>query len=165
MQRAKTQRRRAPPTPANDLPGSPFMGDTVVKSTEDSLDALFDAETTATFHQSWQKLNRGSRLDRLRKFVHSYPNLSPAERASLLTAVLQAFEMRLLNTKIAVEYNPTTATIDSIRGLRERTALSGLKTFRIDSPVQRATQKRKLTTTSEADAKSDPAIQPAEQPQ
>lgn len=119
------------------------MGDTVVKSTEDTLDALFSAETTATFHQPWQKLDRGSRLDRLRKFVQAYPDLSPAERASLLTAILQAFELRQLNTKVAVEYNPITASIDAIRGLRERIAPSGLKTFRIDNATIRSTQKRK----------------------
>lgn len=143
MQRSKTQRRRGPLTPTNETPPGPFMGDTVVKSTEDTLDALFNAETTATFHQPWQKLDRGSRLDRLRKFVQAYPDLSPAERASLLTAILQAFELRQLNTKVAVEYNPTTASIDAIRGLRERIAPSGLKTFRIDNATIRSTQKRK----------------------
>ena len=148
MQRSKTQRRRGPLTPTNEAPPGPFMGDTVVKTTEDTLDALFSAETTATFHQPWQKLDRGSRLDRLRKFVQSYPDLSMAERASLLTAILQAFELRQLNTKVAVEYNPITASIESIKGLRERIALSGLKTFRIDNATVRSTQKRKTVGTS-----------------
>lgn len=143
MQRNKTQRRRAPPTPTPDVAG-PFQGDNVAKATEDSLEALFAAETTNTFQQTWQKLDRGSRLDRLRKFVQSYNSeqLSPAERASLLTAVLQAFELRQLNTKLAVEYDPVTATVISIRGLRERTAPSGLRTFRIESVAARTTQKQ-----------------------
>jgi len=148
MQRSKTQRRRGPSTPTNDSPPGPFMGDTVVKTTEDTLDALFNAETTATFHQPWQKLDRGARLDRLRKFVQAYPGLSPAERASLLTAVLQAFELRQLNTKVAVEYDPIAANIDSIRGLRERIAPSGFKTFRIDNATIRSTQKRKSVSTN-----------------
>jgi len=138
QQRNKTQRRRMPSTPAQELT-SPFATDSAVKATEDSLDALFAAETTNTFQQTWQKMDRGSRLDRLRKFVHSYPDLTPAERASLLTAVLQAFELRQLNTKVAVEYDPVTATILSIRGLRERTNPSGLRTFRIDTTVCRPT--------------------------
>jgi hypothetical protein len=146
MQRNKTQRRRVAPTPTPDVAG-PFQGDTVVKATEDSLDALFAAETTNTFQQPWQKLDRGSRLDRLRKFVQAYNppvgnQLSPAERASLLTAILQAFELRQLNTKLAVEYDAPTATITSIRGLRERTAPSGLRTFRIESIAARTTQKQ-----------------------
>jgi hypothetical protein len=128
------------------------MGDTVVKTTEDTLDALFHAETTATFHQPWQKLDRGSRLDRLRKYVQAYPDLSPAERASLLTAILQAFELRQLNTKVAVEYDPITASIETIRGLRERISPSGLKTFRIENATVRATQKRKTA--------SNPNLQP-----
>jgi len=149
MQRNKTQRRRVPPTPApiSEAQG-PFMGDNVVKATEDSLDALFAAETTNTFQQTWQKLDRGSRLDRLRKFVQGYspgPILTPAERASLLTAVLQAFELRQLNTKLAVEYDPVTASILSIRGLRERTAVSGLRTFRIEATANRTTQKQRKT--------------------
>ena len=146
MQRNKTQRRRVAPTPApvSEATIGPFMGDNVVKATEDSLDAFFAAETTTTFQQTWQKLDRGSRLDRLRKFVQNYnPTLTPAERASLLTAVLQAFELRQLNTKVAVEYDPITATILSIRGLRERTTLSGLRTFRIDSTANRTTQKQR----------------------
>ena len=119
------------------------------------MDALFAAETTNTFQQTWQKLDRGSRLDRLRKFVQGYnpadaSQLSPAERASLLTAVLQAFELRQLNTKLAVEYDPITATVLSVRGLRERTAPSGLRTFRIETVAARTTQKqtRKSATSS-----------------
>lgn len=153
MQRNKTQRRRVAPTPTPDVAG-PFQGDNVAKATEDSLDALFAAETTNTFQQTWQKLDRGSRLDRLRKFVQTYnpggQELSPAERASLLTAVLQAFELRQLNTKLAVEYDPVTTTVLSIRGLRERTAPSGLRTFRIETVANRTTQKQKkgLNTTA-----------------
>jgi len=148
MQRNKTQRRRVAATPSPDVPAGPFMGDNVVKATEDSLDALFAAETTTTFQQTWQKLDRGSRLDRLRKFVQSYSPpapLSPAERASLLTAVLQAFELRQLNTKLAVEYDPVSATVSSVRGLRERTAPSGLRTFRIEAVANRTTQKQRVT--------------------
>jgi len=134
------------PTPTPDVAG-PFQGDNVAKATEDSLDALMAAETTNTFQQTWQKLDRGSRLDRLRKFVQNFnpqgpPPLSPAERASLLTAILGAFELRQLNTKLAVEYEPTTATILSIRGLRERTAPSGLRTYRIESPTSRTTTQK-----------------------
>jgi len=146
MQRAKTLRRKVAPTPNAELAaGSSFGGDTVVKATEDTLDALFAAETEATFKQPWQKLDKGSRLDRLRKFVHTYTDVSPAERASLLTAILQAFELRLLNSKLAVEYDPDTATITSVRGLRDRTnSITGLKTFRIDNTVAvRTTLKRK----------------------
>ncbi len=152
-----------PSTPAPDVPLGPFMGDNVARATENSLEELFAAESLATFQQPWQKLDRGSRLDRLRKFVTAYPNisakpdctnqqiesigpnLSPAERASLLTAVLQAFELRQLNTKVAVEYDAATATVLSIRGLKERTTTSGLKTFRIDNapPATRTTQKQR----------------------
>ncbi len=136
------------------------MGDNIAKATENSLDALFAAESAANFNQPWQKLDRGSRLDRLRKFVTGYPNISakpdctnqqiesvgpnltPAERASLLTAVLQAFELRQLNTKVAVEYDPVNAAVLSIRGLKERTTTSGLRTFRIDTTTVRTTQKQ-----------------------
>ena len=146
MQRAKTQRKRQPSTPAASAADSSFVGVDVLKATEDSLDALLAAETTATFHQSWTKLDRGSRLDRLRKFVQSYPVLTPAERASLLSAVLAAFELRQLNTKVAVEYDPVSAAVLSIRGLRERVAPSGLRTFRIDTTAAaRTTHKRKAT--------------------
>ena len=127
----------------------------MAKATEDSLDALMAAETTNTFQQTWQKLDRGSRLDRLRKFVQTYnPStqpLSPAERASLLTAVLAAFELRQLNTKLAVEYEPTTATILNIRGLRERTAPSGLRTYRIEAVAARTTTQKQRIPKVKAD--------------
>ena len=144
QQKNKTMRRRVAPTPTPDVAG-PFQGDNVAKATEDSLEALFAAETSSNFQQTWQKLDRGSRLDRLRKYVQTYPSdpaLTPAERASLLTAVLQAFELRQLNTKLAVEYDPVTATITAVRGLRERIH-SGLRTFRIEAVAARSTQKRK----------------------
>lgn len=147
MQRAKTQRKRGPATPGATAGDSSFAGDTVVKATEDSLDALFAAETTATFQQTWQKLDRGSRLDRLRRYVQNYPTLTPAERASLLSAVLQAFEAKQLNTKLAVEYDPATATVLSVRGLKERITPAGLRVFRIDtSSATRTTQKQKKVT-------------------
>jgi hypothetical protein len=163
MQRNKTHRRRVPATPTPDVAG-PFQGDTVAKSTEDSLDALFAAETTNTFQQTWQKLDRGSRLDRLRKFVHGYQPpaekaLSPAERAALLTAVLQAFELRQLNTKLAVEYDPITATVLSIRGLRLVQQLSGLRTFRIDTVVARSTTQKQRK--SKADESQGPVLNEA----
>jgi hypothetical protein len=146
--RNKTQRRRFPQTPSHDVAG-PFGGDNVVKATEDSLDALFAAETTNNFQQPWQKLDRGSRLDRLRKFVQTYnpappaPALTPAERASLLTAVLQAYELRQLNSKLVVEYDPATAAVLSIRGLRDRTnPTTGLRTFRIEAVPARATTQK-----------------------
>jgi hypothetical protein len=155
MQRNKTQRRRQIPTPTPDIPVGPFLSDNVAKATEDSLEALFAAETTNTFQQTWQKMDRGSRLDRLRKFVQTYnpaspaTPLTPAERASLLTAVLQAFELRQLNTKLAVEYDGPSATVTSIRGLRERTAPSGLRTFRIEPVVSRATTQKHRKATSQ----------------
>lgn len=149
MQRAKTQRKRAPPTAGATAPDSTFTSDTVCKATEDSLDAFFACESAATFNQPWQKLDRGSRLDRLRKFVTAYPgSLSAAERAALLSTVLKAFELRQLNTKVAVEYDPASATITAIRGLRERITPSGLRTYRIDPPTTaraRTTIKRKAT--------------------
>jgi hypothetical protein len=164
MQRAKTQRKRVPSTPALVTGDTAFTGETVLKATDDSLDALFAAESEATFHQAWAKLDRGSRLDRLRKFVQAYtspaPALTPAERASLLSAVLAAFELRQLNTKVAVEYDPATATIQSIRGLRERVAPSGLRTFRIDpTAAARTTHKASRApkaTTAETSKETPP---------
>jgi len=171
MQRNKTQRRRIAPTPPSDVAG-PFQGDNVAKATEDSLDALMAAETTNTFQQTWQKLDRGSRLDRLRKFVQAFnpaagQPLSPAERASLLTAILGAFELRQLNTKLAVEYEPTTATILSIRGLRERTAPSGLRTYRIETVASRTTtQKQRISKGKEVkEAKADLNVPPTSEQQ
>jgi hypothetical protein len=146
MQRNKTQRRKGAATPATDMPTGSFASDSVAKATEDSLDALFAAEATNTFQQPWQRLDKGARLDRLRKYVQGYPELTPAERASLLTAVLQAFELRQLNTKLAVEYDPVAATVLSIRGLRERTLPSGLRTFRIETVTTRTTQKQRKVT-------------------
>jgi hypothetical protein len=154
--RAKTHRRRGPSTPAIDTPG-PFVSDSVAKSTEDSLDALFAAESAANFNQPWQKLDRGSRLDRLRRFVQTYPDLSPAERASLLSAILSAFEARQLNTKASVDYDPATATVTGVRGLKDRVSSStGLRIFRIDPTAvaaaaaasTRTTHKRKVATTA-----------------
>jgi len=139
MNRNKTQRKRIS-TPAPEVPLGPFVGDNVAKATEDSLDAFLAADQI-TFNQPWQKLDRGARLDRLRKFVQTYPDLSPAEATSLLAAILQAYETKQLNTKLAVDYDPVAAKIVGIRGLKERVGLSGLRTFRIEMAV-RATVRR-----------------------
>ena len=164
MQRNKTQRRRTGPptsTPPSGEPTDPFHSDSVAKNTEDSLDALFAAESHSTFHQPWQKLDRGARLDRLRKFAQTYnpvpatdattDTLSASERSSLLTAILQAFELRQLNSKAAVDYNPTAAAVISIRGLRLRVAPSGLRTFRIIPPESGAATTVRAPKRSKAD--------------
>jgi len=144
MQRNKTQRKRIT-TPTPVVPLGPFMGDNVVKATEDSLDAFLSADQ-ATFNQPWQKLDRGARLDRLRKYVQSYPDLTPAEAASLLAAVLQAYETKQLNTKLAIDYDPVNARVTAIRGLKERVGLSGLRTFRIESTVRATIRRTKVPT-------------------
>lgn len=168
MQRAKTQRKRVPSTPALVTGDTAFTGETVLKATDDSLEALFAAESEATFHQPWAKLDRGSRLDRLRKFVQAYtssspPSLTPAERASLLSAVLAAFELRQLNTKVAVEYDPATATVQSIRGLRERVAPSGLRTFRIDPTTTTRTTHKATRAPKAAIAESSKETPPTDE--
>jgi hypothetical protein len=171
MQRSKTQRKRgAPAMPAAGGAGTdtPFTCDSVVKATEDSLDAFFACESAANFNQPWQKLDRGSRLDRLRKFVTMYPgSLTAAERAALLSTVLKAFELRQLNTKVAVEYDPTTAIITAIRGLRERITVSGLRTYRIDTSATaaaraRTTIKRKTISSTEAPTLTSSAVDDTE---
>ena len=156
----KTQRRRAPATPVPEVPG-PYVSDNVAKATEDSLDALFAAESAVNFQQPWQKLDRGSRLDRLRKFVQSRTDLSLAERASLLTAVLQAYELKQLNSKVAVDYDAVNAVVLNIRGLRERTNANGLRTFRIEpvSSTSRTTQKQRKTTQPNLNGASVDSVQ------
>jgi hypothetical protein len=139
MNRNKTQRKK-PSTPAPEGAVGPFQGDNAAKATEDSLNA-FLAEDERMFYQPWQKLDRGARLDRLRKFVQQYPGLGEAEAASLLSVVLQAYEKKQLNTKLAVEYDPVNAKVLGIRGLKERVGLHGIRTFRIEAAV-RATIKR-----------------------
>jgi len=157
MQRNKTQRKRAPPTPTPETPG-PFVSDNVAKTTEDSLDAFLFADQV-TFNQPWQRLDRGARLDRLRKFVQAYPNLTQAETASLLAAILQAFETRQLNTKLAVDYDPLTAKIIAIRGLKDRVGLSGLKTFRIDGATMRSTIRRSKSTPTQKNDTPPPDLE------
>jgi hypothetical protein len=166
MQRAKTLRKKtAPAAPAAGGAGSDAFGgsDSIVKATEDSLEAFFACESAANFNQPWQKLDRGSRLDRLRKFVAVYPgSLTAAERAALLSTVLKAFELRQLNTKVAVEYDPAAAIITAIRGLRERTTVSGLRTYRIDPPAAartRTTIKRKSTDAAGATTLTSPPVE------
>jgi hypothetical protein len=116
------------------------MGDNVVKATEDSLDAFLSADLIS-FNQPWTRLDRGAKLDRLRKYVQAYPGLSPAESASLLATILQAYETKQLNTKLAIDYDPVEAKVLVVRGLKERVGLSGLRTFRIEAQP-RATIRR-----------------------
>jgi hypothetical protein len=139
MQRNKTQRKRIN-TPTPVVPIGPFMGDNVVKATEDSLDAFLSADQIS-FNQPWARLDRGAKLDRLRKYVQAYPDLSPAESASLLATILQAYETKQLNTKLAIDYDPVEAKVLVVRGLKERVGLSGLRTFRIEV-LPRATIRR-----------------------
>ena len=138
-QHNKTQRRRGPQTPTMDMSGA-FQPATMIEATETSLDAHFAADSAFTFQQPWLKLDRGSKWDRLRRFVEAYPDLSAEERDSLRAATRLAHEAGQLKAKAAIDYDANNGEVLTIHGLRERKTPSGRK-FRIEPRVAAKTRK------------------------
>jgi len=84
------------------------------------LQRLIEHEADSAYKKPWHRLERGLRLNRLRAFTEELTtlrSLKPAESAALLTLLTRALDKKLLNSKIAVEYEPEEEKIKEIRPL------------------------------------------------
>ena len=103
--------RRASPGPANDASA-------VGLNTE--LENFLNVNASEAYKRPWHRLERGLRLNRIRKFVDTETarmNLSSEDADYLKTRLEKALDKKLLNSKTCVVYDPVSEDIQEIKGL------------------------------------------------
>jgi hypothetical protein len=84
------------------------------------LEEFLNLNASEAYKRPWHRLERGLRLNRLRRFIESEKtrmNLSEVDTELLRSRLEKAFDKKLLNSKTAVVYDPTTEAIQEIKGL------------------------------------------------
>jgi hypothetical protein len=100
----------------------------------DSLRSFLDAQAETVYNRPWHRLERGFRLNRLRRFADEEAkklNLSQVEVQQMVVVLTKALDKRLLNTKSTVIYDQESGDIKEIKGLIMHRAADGKITFQM----------------------------------
>lgn len=112
--RSKTQKRTA----ADDLSGNVFAAN--LRASTNVFVNFLNQEADDAYKRPWHKLEKGLRMNRIKKFVDDETtrlNLSERSKIALLAVLLKAFEKKTLNSKSAVIYDQDEQCIKEIKGL------------------------------------------------
>lgn len=138
----------------HDLSGQ-FFAEAFRKSVEnqDTLVKFLDQEAGGAYKRQWHRLERGLRLNRLRKFSEEESerlNLSETEKKNLYQLLVKSLERKLLNSKTAVIYDQEKETITEIKGLVMHRNSEGQMLFQmVDKPSRSAVTFRRKKSSSE----------------
>ena len=113
--RSKTQKRV---NVADDISGNAFAAH--LRATTNTFMNFLNQEADDAYKRPWHKLEKGLRMNRLKKFVDDEAvrlNLSERSKQALHLTLLKAFEKKNLNSKSAVVYDQDDQCIKEIKGL------------------------------------------------
>lgn len=127
--RSKTQKKNAN---LMDMSGNAFA--THLRTSTNNFVSFLNQEADNAFKRPWHKLERGLRMNRLRKFSEDEATrlgLTEVDKLSLLSQLLKAFDKKTLNSKSAVIYDPNEESIKEIKGLVMHRNAEGRVLFQI----------------------------------
>ncbi len=148
----RNRTRRASPSPTQT--STQGTGDQLPSYGDNTgLEQFLSLNASEAYKRPWHRLERGLRLNRLRKFIESEAtrmHLSDADRDLLTNILHRALDAKMLNSKTAVVYSPETEEIQEIKGLIYHKTADGrviskivekkssvtLRRKKIDEPVQ-----------------------------
>lgn len=84
------------------------------------LESFLNLNASEAYKRPWHRLERGLRLNRIRKFVDSEKErltLSDEDSEHLKTKLEKALDKKMLNSKSYVVYDAATESIQEIKGL------------------------------------------------
>lgn len=116
---------------------------------QESLLRFLDQEADSAYRRQWHRLERGLRLNRLRKFAAEEADrlhLSETEKISLWALLLKSLDKKLLNSKTAVIYDSEKESITEIKGLVMHRASDGTTLFQLLDKQKAVTFRRKKTS-------------------
>lgn len=119
----------------------------------DSLLQFLDQDAGGAYKRPWHRLERGLRLNRLRKFSDEESerlHLSEHEKANLYSLLSKSLEKKLLNSKTAVIYDQQKEAITEIKGLVMHRSSDGTVLFQLIDKQKAVTFRKKKTTQEES---------------
>jgi hypothetical protein len=143
--RSKTQKRGV-----TDLSGSNFAAN--LHASTNTFVNFLNQEADDAYKRPWHRLERGLRLNRLRKFVDEEAlrlNLTAPEKAALDTQIMKANDKKLLNSKNAVIYDADEQKIKEIKGLVMHRSSDGKVLFQVLEKRNAVTFRKKQTPVPE----------------
>ena len=128
-------------------------GDSVGLNTE--LETFLNLNASEAYKRQWHRLERGLRLNRIRKFVDSEKiklSLSDEDTDYLKSRLEKALDKKLLNSKTCVVYDPEKEEIQEIKGLVYHKTADGRMLSNIVDKKSGVTFRKKATTATSASA-------------
>jgi hypothetical protein len=119
----------------------------------DSLLQFLDQDAGGAYKRQWHRLERGLRLNRLRKFSEEEAqrlHLSDTEKQSLYNLLVKSLEKKLLNSKTAVIYDQEKETITEIKGLVMHRNSEGIVLFQLLDKQKAVTFRKKKSSQEES---------------
>lgn len=147
MNRGKTQRKSHS---VSDLSGIQFA-ETFRKEVEQQtpLADFLNAKAGEALSRPWHRLERGLRLNRLRKFAEEEAqrtNLAEEDKLNLYSLLSKSLDKKLLNSKTAVVYDPDKQVITEIKGLVMHRNSAGRVLFNLLEKKNAVTFRKRTTT-------------------
>jgi len=121
----------------------------------DHLLQFLEQDAGSAYKRQWHRLERGLRLNRLRKFSEEEAarlQLSEAEKQSLYLLLAKSLDKKLLNSKTAVVYDLDKETITEIKGLVMHRTSEGIMLFQLVEKQKAVTFRKKKSSTEETSA-------------
>jgi hypothetical protein len=122
------------------------------------LEQFLNVNASEAYRRPWHRLERGLRLNRVRRFVESERermSLAEADVTQLTTLLHKAMEKKLLNSKTAVIYDLEKEEIQEIKGLVYHKAADGRILSQIVEKKAGVTFRRKESASATAAPKSE----------
>lgn len=119
----------------------------------ESLERLINTEIETAYRRPWHRLDRGLRLNRLRLFAEDLAikrSLKPQEKVALLTLLTKSLDKKLLNSKVAVDYDPETEKILEIKPLVMHQTAAGEVLFQLLEKRNAVTFRKRPSASSAA---------------
>ena len=100
----------------------------------DTLLQFLEQDAGGAYKRQWHRLERGLRLNRLRKFAAEEAhrlNLSEPEKNTLYALLAKSLDKKLLNSKTSVIYDQEKQSITEIKGLVMHRSADGSVLFQL----------------------------------
>lgn len=118
----------------------------------DTLMNFLDLDAGGAYKRQWHRLERGLRLNRLRKFAEEESarlHLSDTEKQNLYNLLAKSLDKKLLNSKTAVIYDQEKESITEIKGLVMHRSSEGLMLFQLLDKQKNITFRNKKSTSQD----------------
>ena len=138
----------------HDLSGDVISVNTrkTVTFDSDSLLHFLDQDAGGAYKRQWHRLERGLRLNRLRKFADEEAarlHLSDIEKQNLYSLLSKSLDKKLLNSKTAVIYDLEKESITEIKGLVMHRSSDGTVLFQLLDKQKAVTFRKKKPSSEE----------------